>query len=321
MPRTQQPKPTWVRIAGGACYGITCILSLGIGSIAGWINTSTVARTVVMQRLKNTPPQEAWGGRDSVNLLVLGCDEDRYYRGISILDHQARSDMMLVAKLDFKNNCVTGVSIPRDTLAAPKGFRRQKINAYHKIGGPALSKKAVESILPVQIDRVVVLNYGAFEQMVDMVGGVTLDVPKKMDYDDNAGGLHIHFKPGMQHLGGDDAVGFVRFRHSDDDYHRQARQKEFLVAFKNSVMRHPGLLPAVAEKARDVMGRSLSPDEIASLALFVKGVGNNSIKMGMIPTVAAGGSNLRIDRHKLPKVLGQFGLADNRLESAVTMNR
>ena len=99
---------------------------------------------------------------------------------------------------------------------------------------------------------------------------------------------------------------------------RQARQKQFLLAFKNSVMRHPGLLPQVAEKAREVMGNSLSPDEMASLALFVRSVGNENIKMGMVPTRTAFGSSLRVDAAKLPKVLREFHLTNERYPSAVS---
>ena len=321
MPRTKQPKSSWRRVAGICFYGSVCLMCLGLGAFAGWINSSAIVRTVVLQSLQHTDPREAWGGKDSVTLLILGCDEDRYYGGEQIIHHQARSDMMLVAKLDFKNNRVTGVSIPRDTLAAPAGYRREKINAFHLLGGPDLSKAAVESLMPVQIDRVVVLNYSAFQQMVDMVGGVKVNVPKAMDYDDNAGHLHIHLKPGLQLLDGSKAEDFVRFRHTDSDYMRQSRQKDFLLAFKRAVERRPGMLPEVAEKAREVMGNSLSPDEIASLALFVKGVGTNEIKMGMIPTVAAGNFNLRVDKAKLPTVLRQFGLADETIPGAVSMLR
>jgi LCP family protein required for cell wall assembly len=316
-----QPRPLWRRRVKTGLYGVLLVFCLAAGAIAGWINTSAVVRTVAYQWLTHKSPQSAWGGRNDVTLLILGCDEDLYYGGKQIIHPQARSDMMMVAKLDFKNNRITGVSIPRDTLAAPHGYRRAKINSFHLLGGPQLSKSAVESVLPVQIDRVVVLNYPAFQQMVDMVGGVRVDVPKKMDYDDNAGHLHIHLNPGVQTLNGVDAVGFVRFRHSDDDYHRQARQKAFMVAFKNAVIRRPGILMQVADKAREVMGNSLSPEEIGSLALFLKGVGNGSIKMGMIPTVSAGGYNLRVDRAKLPKVMRQFDLEDDRLAGAVSYNR
>jgi LCP family protein required for cell wall assembly len=323
MPRQSKPdKPRWKRIFGGVFYGLICVFCIVGGALAAWITSSDVVRTVLRQSLYHTSPEEAWGGKDSVNLLVLGCDEDWYYKGSQLIHPQARSDMMLVAKLDFKNNRISGVSIPRDTLAHPQGYRRQKINAFHVVGGAKASKAAVESILPVDIDRVVVLDYGAFQEMVNMVGGVRLDVPKAMDYDDNAGHLHIHLKPGVQVLDGSKAEDFVRFRHSDSDYMRQSRQKDFLLAFKNSMIRHPGLLPQVAEKAREVMGNSMSAEEIASLALFVKSVGKDNIKMGMIPTVAMGrSSSLRVDAVKLPRVLREFHMTDDRYSSAVSDNR
>jgi polyisoprenyl-teichoic acid--peptidoglycan teichoic acid transferase len=296
-------------LLGKLFYAGFCLAILFVSSVLGWISTSAIARSMVIHAIRRDSPQDSWGGKQSVNLLVLGCDEDRYYGGQQVIHKQARSDMMLVARLDFKNNRITGISIPRDTLAAPAGYRRHKINAYHLLGGPDLSKAAVESILPVEIDRVVVLNYRAFESMIDLVGGVTVEVPKKMDYDDNRGHLHIHLKPGVQHLNGEEAVGFVRFRHTDDDFHRQARQKAFLIAFKKAVLRSPGVLPQVADKAREVTGNSLTPDEIVSLALFTRTVGSQNIKMGMVPTLSAGSYNLRVDKQKLPKVLREYNLA------------
>ena len=119
-------------------------------------------------------------------------------------------------------------------------------------------------------------------------------------------------------MNGEDAVGYVRFRHSDDDFHRQARQKDFLVAFKNAVIHRPGMLMQVAEKARDVMGDALSPEEVASLALFVRSVGPSEIKMGMVPTVSAGSYNLRVDSAKLPRVLRQYGMGPGGYQTAVS---
>ena len=323
MPRTKpkpkrQSEPRWKRIVGYSFYGFFCAFCLISGALVAWINSSAVVRTVLLQSLQHKSPEEAWGGKDSVNLLILGCDEDWYYKGTQLIHSQARSDMILVAKLDFKNNRITGISIPRDTLARVAGYRRQKVNAYHLLGGADLSKEAVESLVPVQIDKVIVLNYDAFAAMVDLVGGVRLDVPKNMNYDDNAGHLHIHLAEGVQTLDGTQAVGFVRFRHSDSDFMRQARQKEFLLAFKNAMLRKPGILPEVAEKAREVTGNSLTPDEIASLALFVHGVPNMDIKMGMVPTVSAGNFNLRIDAAKLPATLREFNFETSRYPSAVS---
>jgi polyisoprenyl-teichoic acid--peptidoglycan teichoic acid transferase len=283
------------------------------------LNQSPFVGVLISQQFGRGKPQEIWDGRDSVTLLILGCDEDRYYGGKQILKAAARSDMMLVTKLDFANNKISGVSIPRDTLAAPRGHRAQKINGFHVKGGAELSKRAVESILPgVKIDRVVELDFNAFEDMVDLVGGVEMYVPKRMEYHDVRGDLHIDLKPGRQVLSGSDAVGFVRFRHSDDDFHRQGRQKEFLMAFREAVMSRPAMLPKVAQKARDVMGGALNDQEVASLVLFAKAVGGENIKMGMVPTVPARGFDLRVDRRRLDETLQEYRLLEGR---RVAVNR
>src|SRR5438132_9015495 len=103
MPQAVRRKPLWVRILGAGFYLFVCFCILIGSALAGWINTSPVVRTVMLRSLTHQTPQQAWGGKDSVTLLVLGCDEDRYYGGEQIIHHQARSDMILVAKLDFKN--------------------------------------------------------------------------------------------------------------------------------------------------------------------------------------------------------------------------
>jgi anionic cell wall polymer biosynthesis LytR-Cps2A-Psr (LCP) family protein len=116
-------------------------------------------------------------------------------------------------------------------------------------------------------------------------------------------------------LSGEDAVGFVRFRHSDDDFRRQERQKAFLLAFKSAVLRHPGKLGQVAEKARGVFGNALSDQEVASLMLFAKAVGSENIKMGMVPTVPARRYDLRVDKRKLDDVLREHHFVEPFPES------
>ena len=81
---------------------------------------------------------------DSMNLLLLGCDEDRATGGAVITQNKARSDMMMLCHLDFKNSRISGLSIPRDTLIdLPPQYHEHKINAYHAYGGNNLSKMAV----------------------------------------------------------------------------------------------------------------------------------------------------------------------------------
>jgi polyisoprenyl-teichoic acid--peptidoglycan teichoic acid transferase len=321
MHRRPRQRPIGIRILGALAYLLFCTAIFAIGAAAGWISQSPLGfkgfTTILRPPKVGTP--DVFDGRSSINLLILGCDEDLYYGGKQVLLKQARSDMMLVARLDFRQNRISGVSIPRDTLCELPGFREQKINAYHAIGakkspelGKLYAKQAVETILPpVMIDRVLVIDYDAFQEMVNLVGGVSLYVDKKMKYTDKAGGLFINFKPGKQHLDGYEAMCFVRYRHGDDDFHRQNRQKEFLMSFKDAMLKNLTALPQVANKAKDAIGGGLTDEEIIALAHFARKVSRDNIKMGVVPVLPADKYNFRVNTAELPSTLAEFHLTDD----------
>ncbi|HEY3781526.1 MAG TPA: LCP family protein [Fimbriimonadaceae bacterium] len=322
---------------GGFFYGFLCLFLLGIGIGAGWLGQSKVLYLMALNRGKDflhIPKENPFKDRDTLTLLILGCDEDRYFGGNGremhagqITRHQARSDMMLLCRLDFKNKEITGISIPRDTRVAADGHRAQKINGYHVMHDNDVSanneesKQAVEALLPgVQIDRVMALDFNAFKDMVDIVGGVDMFVPKNMNYDDNRGDLHIHLDKGFQHLDGDKSEQFVRFRHSDDDFHRASRQHDFVLAFKSSLFKNLVKLPQVTDKAVQLTGGALSDDEIAALADFTEKVGNDNIKMNLLPVVDArdDSTDLLLDKRRARSVLRKYHfLDDNRAEGVV----
>ena len=306
------------KILGGVAWILICVIFLCAGSAMGFIGKSKVLSAAAWDRMDRAfhIPVENPFGQDVVTLLVLGCDEDWYFGGKQLIRHQARSDMMLLCRLDFKNNRITGISIPRDTLVAADGHAEQKINGYHLLGGNEESKLAVEALLPeVQIDKVLALNFDAFKQMIDAVGGVDVYVPKNMNYDDNRGHLHIHLKAGHQHLNGDQAEGFVRFRHSDDDFHRTARQRDFVLAFKETLKQHWTELGTVADKAVVLTGNALTPEQIAYVADFAEKIGSDNIQMGMLPVVDTHDKfyDLRIDEAKAPAVLAQYHFTEDNL--------
>lgn len=313
---------------GFVAYGLYLVLALCVGTVAGWIDKSPLLKSIFVDSLLHRDPKPAFGNRSSVVLLLLGCDEDRFFRGTKLHGSNierayARSDMMLLTKLDFDNKKITALSIPRDTLFGFPGQVRHKINwffssaPYSKsspvpvlVQRAAYTQKAVEGLLPgVHIDQSVVLNFEAFERLVDLVGGVDVDVPKKMDYDDNAGELHIHLKPGPQHMDGTDAIGFVRFRHdAESDFGRQSRQKEFLLAFKKSVLSNVPRLPAVVEDSKAVFNGSLTDDQIAALLAFSRSVPESSIEMGMVPVLERGRQVL-LNKKKANVALKAFGFS------------
>jgi LCP family protein required for cell wall assembly len=232
--------------------------------------------------------------------------------------------MMLLARLDFEHKKITALSIPRDTMYALPGYKKHKMNAYFSIApfkkdSPVpilaqraeLTKKAVEGLLDgVHVDETVVLNFDAFKSLVDLVGGVTIDVPEEMNYDDDAGELHIHLKPGIQKLNGAEAMGFVRFRHDiESDFGRQARQKAFMVAFKAAVIQNLSKLPEIVNGGQAALNGSLTDRQIIAIFTFSRKVPPTDIKMDMVPVIEKSNHQIVLDEDKAPDKLKEFGLA------------
>ncbi len=335
MKKTTRPSP-WKKAFGYLLYGLFLFAALGFGVIGNMMRRSSLVSMIFDPRTYlNADPKKTFHDDDGLVLMILGTDEVRKMTGwgVDAKGHQhaitevtkegARADMILVAKLDFDHNTITGLSIPRDTACKLPGYDTRKITGYHNIAKKgeenALMQQAVEHVLPgVHIDRTISINYQAFQTLVDTVGGVPVVVPKGkkgngLQYDDNAGDLHIHLSPGAQTLDGKDAMGYVRFRHdSESDYGRQQRQKEFLTSFKSQIFHNLFKLPEIAEESKQVMGNALTDQEIIALVAFARKVPSSSIKLGMLPTLEKRGSTmLRVDEEKRDEALRQYGLLPN----------
>lgn len=329
--RSRNRPPLWKRLLGVVFYTMFCAIVLMVGSLAGWIKKSPVMTQMVDQFIQPKDPADVFGNRQGITMLLLGTDYEYDVKSVTydrnnnnkaiyntVPTGRARADMIMVVRLDFASDKISGLSIPRDTYARLDGYRGRKINAYFKAGekdqGPAMMEQAVEHVLPgINIDRTVVLNFDEFKEMVDLVGGVTLNVEKRMKYDDDFGGVHVDLYPGRQKLNGYDSMMYVRFRKGetggDSDFARQDRQKNFMMAFRQSIMRDPLKLPQVMEKASTVMGNALTAQEIASLAYFAKGVKPTNIKMGQIPVVERRGTtDLFVNESELEGTLIEYNL-------------
>ncbi len=313
-------KPWWLRVLQGLAWVSLCLLFLGIGVVTSLLGKTEVGQAIVRQKFTNTPPERVFQDT-SVTFLILGCDKDLYYRGTQVLNAAARSDMMMIARLDFNSKRLSGLSIPRDTRVEMPGESPHRINAFHAMSkdpeeAKQLAKRAVEYLLPeIQIDRVIVLNFDAFKEMIDLVGGVEVFVDKKLKYTDKAGGLYIDLEPGRQVLDGEDAMGYVRYRKGDSDFVRQDRQKALMHSFKDRIDASPGLLGPVLDKFREVLGNELSSDELAAAALFAQAIGNDNIKMAQLPVFELPRSKgqafyLDLDRDGARRMLMEFGFID-----------
>ena len=164
-------------------------------------------------------------------------------------DGNGNADTLMVATYDVKKQKVGVVSIPRDTIVDRDWSRYPKINgAYSK--GVEQVRKEVSHLLGIPIDYYIKVDIKAFVALVDEVGGVDFDVPVDMNYDDPWQNLSIHYKKGMQHLNGQQALEVVRFRHNNDmsgysDVGRTQTQQALLTAVAQKVLSW-GNVPKVA---------------------------------------------------------------------------
>jgi polyisoprenyl-teichoic acid--peptidoglycan teichoic acid transferase len=165
-------------------------------------------------------------------ILVLGSDR-RFGDG----KIPPRSDTIIVVRLDPDKNATAILSIPRDLRVDIPGHGRDKINAAYAEGGPKLTVRTVKQLLMLPISHVVNVNFGGFQRAVNRLGCVYVDIDRRyFNADGGPGGYAtIDLKPGYQKLCGKDSLDFVRYRHTDDDFVRAARQQEFLRQAKDQI--------------------------------------------------------------------------------------
>ncbi len=257
---------------------------------------------------------DVFPNQQALNLMIIGRDADYSDRTDQVLKTRARSDILMVAHLDFAKQTVSLLSIPRDTLAKIHYHgttRTTKINAAHEFGGPALSEQTVQENFGIPSDKYVALDFQGFEQAIDILGGVDLTVDKKMDYDDNWGHLHIHLKPGFQHLDGRQAMGFVRFRHSDNDLVRVQRQQTLIAALK-AKLRQPQTLAKIGPLLDAIdqhIDSDLSSDQKVALARFVHDTPREQISMTTLPSREVGNNVATNWEQAAPVIQNIFGVS------------
>ncbi len=167
---------------------------------------------------------------DRVNVLLFGTDG-------------FRADTLIFISYSKTEDDVVMLTVPRDTKHEVEGMiyeGQDKINAVFCFpdgkGGEDNQRKAIEEILGVPIHYYVKVNYYGLIAIVDTIGGIEVNVPFKMNYDDSYAKpeLHIHFEPGVQTLSGQKSMEFIRWRKNNDgtgdsDIARTKRQQEFII--------------------------------------------------------------------------------------------
>jgi LCP family protein required for cell wall assembly len=287
---------------------IALVALLGVGSVAvGFVATQHLfsGHRTGMETLREAfvPPPQLVFGKNDLRVLVVGLDYD--YTGTDIeTSAHARSDLIMAVRLDFTHRRIDELSVPRDMVATMPDGHEAKINEAQSDGGVRESEAVVADWLgSPPFDKYVVLRIDTMKDIINAIGGVTVDVKNAnalkgvgpngpVDYDDSWGHLHVHLKPGVQHLDGAEAVGYARFRHDwCSDPCRIMRQQDVIHAISHKLAANKAItllhLSALLDVIHKDVETNLTPSQELSLAAAFANVPPKDIVTAQVPYVGS----------------------------------
>jgi LCP family protein required for cell wall assembly len=272
-------------------------------------------------------------GKDGrLNLLLLGIDR----RGGTGWAY--RTDTIMVVTLDPDSRAAGILSIPRDLQLAIPGYGQDRINTANVYGslqgnadgGPALLESTIEASFGIPIDGYLMVDFRAFEEIVDTLGGIDVVVPKLLHDtrypDPRPGDPHafktIHFEPGLQHMGGSRALEYARSRMSTSDFDRAKRQQLVLLAIRERALSLSAIpqWPKLAAAMVDSVRTDMRVDELLAVAILAARLDMSNLKQVVLehPLVfshrRADGAAVQLPRWELinPVLVELFGPRSSR---------
>ncbi len=311
-----QPRPGRGLLAKTALAGvlITLLTATTVAS-AGLLEVNQLV-DIVQQEGQSIPGVE--NALDNVDgggpqtILMIGSDRRYDERKMK---NAGRSDTLMLAHLDPNSGATAVMSIPRDLRVQIPGYGQNKINAAFAFGGPKLTLKTVRELLGIPINHIVEINFGGFSRAVNRLNCVYVDVDHRY-YHSNAGlapsqqYAEIDIAPGYQKMCGQTALSYVRYRHTDSDFVRAARQQDFLRQAKSQFALSSLLgdrKELVKIFARYTRTDIRSNDEILQLLKLAFLASKNPVSEVRFPaTDIPGTSDLQISPAALSKAVNEF---------------
>lgn len=296
-----------------------------IGGIIGYILTLYFKPTLIPSVLR------VGSLTQPTTVLLLGTDvvyTDVGRHANKKIDQNAftgRSDTIMVCRLDPLRDTMGILSIPRDTEVPIPDNGTQKINAANALGGPNLASRTVSNFLQIPIDHYVVLNVHGLVDLVNELGGITVDVPQKMKYMDWTAKLKIDLEPGPHTLTGNQAMGFVRFRHDAlGDIGRVQRQQIFIRAVMAKALQPESWshLPKLMNIASQYIQTDMTMGEMMSMATFARAVPKKNQQMMLLPGDFSGNgwaANSSEVRNIVNRLMGSSFVTSLRNEMRITI--
>ena len=239
----------------------------------------------------------------SYNILVMGIDAQKG-------EKNSRSDTMILVSMDKKSKKTVMVWIPRDTRVEIGQGRYDKINSINYIKGPEAAMEEVGKLLGLKIDYYVTTNFGGFAEIIDILGGIHIDVPYAMNHYDPNPALAINLSKGPQILNGQNALGFVRYRGGPTaDIGRTARQQQFIKALADgmfstkAILKLPQLMPEIIENVKT----NIPVKEMLSLADAAKAFDPEQLITQTLPGYSSSD----------PKTGASYWIVDEKIASGI----
>lgn len=241
----------------------------------------------------NAPSAEPWDGNSRVTMLVMGLDYRDWEAG-----EVPRTDTMMLLTVDPLNRTAGMLSIPRDMWVNIPGYDYAKINNAYRFGeldkvpggGPGLAMKTVEEFLGVPIQFYVQIDFQAFVDLIDEIGGVKVDVPYEITIEAiGSDRKEVVLPPGRITLPGDLALAYARVRKgAGDDFGRAERQQQVVIGVRDRILdfnQLPTLIgkaPAIYNELSSGIHTNLTLEQIVQLAWLMPQIKKESITSKVI---------------------------------------
>ena len=322
MSRYRQPPrqgPGIGRRIAGFVFWVLILVAMVAGGAAGGLYlyghdfaTATAPHSKALKKAAKRLDYAA-PGKPAV-ALVLGTDH-RFVDGKA----PGRSDTMMLIRTDPTTHTVSLLSFPRDLqveIHCPgRGSWVDKINAAYPTCGPSGPLETIKDLTNIPINYLISVNFVGFIDVVNKLGGVYVDVDRKYfnNHTGPTGYAAINLQPGYQRLNGKQALDFVRYRHTDSDVFRTARQQVFVRAAKEQLGRYSkfSVLSLLGTIKRNVEigragGKGVDFSTMKNYALFLHGLPGGHVVQVKIPDLQVIGANLAASNTAIANAVQQF---------------
>ena len=259
-----RPKPRRRKRRHGCLITLLILIVLAVG--AYWVVAHPIDEKLAFS------PQEQSSVNGSLSWSVPGMPYYLLALGSDARDGDqfSRTDTMVLVRVDMLGGKLTLLSIPRDTMVEIPGQGTQKINAAYAFGGVGGAANAVSKLTGVPIHHVAIVHFDELVGLVDYLGGITVNVPVGVEYDDYSG---LSIDSGVQTLDGETALSWARTRYSYErgDFQRQENQRILITAIMNRMLSlSPKQIPGALEQMGNLIGTDMRCYNLVPLFLRFK---------------------------------------------------